>query len=399
MVHAQVKTIIFGALLITTHVLSYNYDPWIEPPSPLLPRACIRMAIGYDRYSDTVRILGGWDHERQLVSLSLQDDSIIDHGQYNLSYNVYGAGQFYKQIDNTLWFLDELGTFIERFDLHTFQFDHDYISLPIRARTGCLTSARFDTDYLFVLGGVGAGDTGRSNSVQIFNLSSNLWLSNVSNMQQPRGKVSCMAHHGKLYAIGGDHTSSIAHFTIETLNISNLITIESEQWVYIDNLVQRIMNAIALIYEDDILVVGGNTWDGVNPGYPSQINVIDTTTDTVSTGGYLSYNTSAVSAIIVYPRVFVFGQTDAGVANHADKKWQYHVLPTAAPTAAPSVSPSYPPFAKDCECSLSVVSASNTYDQGYDISHIHPGCGPSGSADPVDNWNSKSVFYRALESR
>eukprot|EP01084_Bolivina_argentea_P290404 498824_1 len=52
--------------------------------------------------------------------------------------------------------------------------------------------------------------------------------------------------------------------------------------------------------------------------------------------------------------------------------------------------------AEECDCSVSVVSSSNTYSAG--IYNGNTGCGPSESADPVDNWNGKSVYYRALDT-
>eukprot|EP01083_Nonionella_stella_P142311 440105_1 len=80
-----------------------KYDDWIQPWSTLLPRSCNRMAAGYDSITDTIWLLGGEYVRQQLISF--KDDSFVDHGVSNLSHNIFGAGQYYKQIDNMLWII------------------------------------------------------------------------------------------------------------------------------------------------------------------------------------------------------------------------------------------------------------------------------------------------------
>eukprot|EP01083_Nonionella_stella_P262573 892706_1 len=69
---------------------SYDYDNWIIPTSPTLPRPVEHAAAGYDRWNfDRIWIVGGMDNPKQLISYD------IDSNAFNttaLSWSIYGWG-------------------------------------------------------------------------------------------------------------------------------------------------------------------------------------------------------------------------------------------------------------------------------------------------------------------
>eukprot|EP01084_Bolivina_argentea_P209824 357337_1 len=344
---------IFVSTLFLIPLLSQNYDGWIHPQSPKLPRPCNRMAVGYDYYTDTIRILGGeFSNKKQLISY--KNNLFIDHGEFNLSYNIYGAGQYYKQIENVLWMIDESGDHLNTFDLNKLQLQYNYITIPLSSRTACLTSFSIqNNNYLAVIGGINGNHT----SAQIFNINSSFWVSNVPNMQQPRKQLACAAHNQHVFAIGGEGDSQTTMLnSIEILNISDIDNIQSKTWSFIDNLLQTMSNNQALVYGDDILVIGGH---GNSGAVVDQINVINTITNTISLGGYLSYHTVTLSSTLVFPYIYIFGKSNSsGIYD----EWQYHILPTTAPTSVPTNSPTLPPYTKILAAADVCFSAKN-YDE------------------------------------
>eukprot|EP01084_Bolivina_argentea_P237711 399421_1 len=305
-----------------TQLLSESYDGWIQPPSKL-PRSSNRMAVGYDYYTDTIRLLGG-EFTRKKQLLSFKDNTFIDHGEYNLSHNIYGSSQYFRQIDNNLWMIDESGNHFNKFNLHTLQLEYNYNSITIPSNvqgSSCLTSISIQNNdnYLIVVGGSIPGSVPLS-LVQIFNMTGNVWLSNVPNMQQPRMQHACSTHGDLLYAIGGIISHPVRTNSIEILNISELHDIQSEQWSFIDNLLEPMNNNFALVYKNDIIVIGGDTVQG---NHVDQINVIDTLTNTVTAGGYLSHQIDTISSILIFPYIYIFGGTDNAQVFDT---WQYHIL-------------------------------------------------------------------------
>eukprot|EP01084_Bolivina_argentea_P237713 399423_1 len=324
-----------------TQLLSESYDGWIQPPSKL-PRSSNRMAVGYDYYTDTIRLLGG-EFTRKKQLLSFKDNTFIDHGEYNLSHNIYGSSQYFRQIDNNLWMIDESGNHFNKFNLHTLQLEYNYNSITIPSNvqgSSCLTSISIQNNdnYLIVVGGSIPGSVPLS-LVQIFNMTGNVWLSNVPNMQQPRMQHACSTHGDLLYAIGGIISHPVRTNSIEILNISELHDIQSEQWSFIDNLLEPMNNNFALVYKNDIIVIGGDTVQG---NHVDQINVIDTLTNTVTAGGYLSHQIDTISSILIFPYIYIFGGTDNAQVFDT---WQYHILPSKSPSQIPTNIPSnYPTY-------------------------------------------------------
>eukprot|EP01083_Nonionella_stella_P157187 510025_1 len=311
-----------------THAMSYS--TWIDG-SPSLPRESAQMAIAYNNISDIVWLVGGSGaNNRQLISFDPNYRNFTDYGQSYLNGDIAGAGQYYSQINNILWMINQEGTSFDIFDITSASFERNYSSIvfPQKARsTACLASINIDDGYLTVNGGQNT-DGYYLNTVQILNLSSNEWLSNdgVPTMNIARGWHSCIVHHKQMYVIGGyDYFSGPTYkSSIERLDVSDLSNIQSKTWVQIGDLLKSMWGHRAIMHGHSILVFGGRS----RYSYNNQINVIDTTTGNVISGGYMGHAAAFMSPIILQQRIFVFGGQGESVLNY----WQYNSLHTISPT-------------------------------------------------------------------
>eukprot|EP01084_Bolivina_argentea_P055684 102039_1 len=304
-----------------------KYDNWITGNSSL-PRSDRAMAVGYNNKSDTIWLLGGVNNNNQLISF--HEDEFTDHGINNLTNYVYGYGQFYSQIFNVLWMINPSGDQLDRFNLETLQFESSYY-IPVDVSTsGCLTSIIQGTNsYIFVIGG-GTNDQ-YLYLLQIFNVTSMKWfnITNTPKMHQGRVALTCNAHNDKLYAIGGRNDSFTSLSSIEVLFIGdNLLNITNDEWKYIDPLTKSLFGLRSIKYGDDIIIIGGYSPD--ENEWSNLIHVIDSQTNMVSIGGYMSFEDMYSSSIMVDQIVFAFGGMNAGGNLN---KWQYMDL-----TATPNTS-------------------------------------------------------------
>eukprot|EP01083_Nonionella_stella_P080234 220391_1 len=309
---------------------------WTSSDSKM-PRATAHAAIGHDQH--TIWLLGDHSYgsnKRQLVSFNIHDHTFTDLGETALSYDVYGSATYYTQIEEFLWIADPQSDHFNRFNLHTMQFEYNYSS-SIPVYYSCIASL---TPYLFIVG----------YSVQILNINTQQWISNVPDMQVNRNDPSCIAHGFTLYGIGGwvlgSGSSRTILSSIETLNLKPLAlnNIHNQQWSYIDSLHSIRYGSTAILYGDDILVVGGEKSFGSSTMF-REIDVIDTSTSSVSLCGYLSYAVSSSSFIVLNEtHGYAFGGANETVTSV--NTWQYvgfELFPTVATTSHPTFPPTSNP--------------------------------------------------------
>ena len=320
-------------MLIYNEENIFSANPtWFFSASPLLPRQSALMASAYDENKGIIWLLGGQNDEgQQLISYNVQESTFTDYGETNLTSYVKGDGQYYTQIGNTLWIIHYSGQFFSRFDLDTIFFE-DYSSVPIPISVGdnaCLASFILDNhDFLVVVGGYDAQNSNIDaiDDVQILNLTSSVWISNVTKMQEKRRNFACIIYDMVLYAIGGyDYFNGPNKNTIEYLNIGDLNNIQSEQWNYTpNNLSQPIKQNKAVIYETDIIVISGQNAEAIKSKV-SDIHIIDTMTKEVRVEGSLDCASDDGTAIVAYPLIYYFGgrNNDGQVFD----TWQYFTLP------------------------------------------------------------------------
>lgn len=325
-------SILFSILVILSHIVNgeEKYNGWTKELSEqLIPSGNWRMAIA--EYNETIYLLGGYITDSASKSLILYDiDSNIFIEDDNIStVSINGIGQYYTVYDNILYMINPAQTTLLRYDLEQDMFYDTWnsVEIPINVLdAGCLASYN---NYLFIIGGANNGTSLYSNNVQILNISSELWLDtmNIPKLIESRGGSSCIIHpnNHQLYVISGYSNDSFPTSqysnTIEYIYINDIENIISYSWNYvIGNLSRGLAGSRAIIYGNDILIIGGYHYNGI-ANYEDFINVIDITTDSIlpDTGGYLDYGIVGGAPIIVNQRLYVFGGNAGGVTPN----WQY----------------------------------------------------------------------------
>eukprot|EP01083_Nonionella_stella_P063195 164227_1 len=226
-------------LFLPLHVLSsYDYNDWIAPSSPTMPRSVQSSAVGYDSTNDRIWILGshnwgvsGYANPRQLMSYDINSNVFTKYSATALPSSVYGWGDFYTQIDDIVYML--VGG-ISTFNVNTAQFTYQSHATQqwLDSTRGCLSSI---DDALFVLGAT-TPNASYYRFVQVLNLTNSTWITSPA-LNQGRIHASCIVHpyNNALYAIGGNNGTSYLQ-TIEKLYVGDLAHLSQYNWEFIDSL-------------------------------------------------------------------------------------------------------------------------------------------------------------------
>eukprot|EP01084_Bolivina_argentea_P109252 195255_1 len=153
------------------HVISFaEYNGWIVPSSPLLPRADTEIAVAY--HNHTIFLFGGLAYNNQLTYFDIISKNITSTNEvWNFAANAYGSGQYYTQINNMFYWIDgDSGSTIITYDLLHKNFTDDTTFPNNVNRYACLASTNHS---LFVLGG--KYHSSSLNTVQIYNISAETW--------------------------------------------------------------------------------------------------------------------------------------------------------------------------------------------------------------------------------
>eukprot|EP01083_Nonionella_stella_P097280 273429_1 len=175
------------------------------------------------------------------------------------------------------------------------------------------------SDYLIVTGGDNV------NSTQIYDITNDLWLSNVADMQNPRSRHSCVVVDQRVYAIGGGDT-------VEVLNVANMGSIGSQTWsVMAASLPWDKFETSAVVFGSDIVLLGGSVYE--NPANKKVVVVIHTVTGTIASSSTpLLYAAAGISGVYAHPKLYAFGgyflNTTTG-AGTAKTEWEYASVASA----------------------------------------------------------------------
>ena len=131
-------SIIMSSMALSTTAQQFNYSGWTSPASCSLPRTTIGYgsAIGVDTLTNDTYLLGGYNGKRQLLKY---DGSLLtDYGTSYLPLNVESdAGQFFVQIQNTLWIYNRQFNRFDTFNLGTQTYSQNQQAVPA-GHTGIL---------------------------------------------------------------------------------------------------------------------------------------------------------------------------------------------------------------------------------------------------------------------
>eukprot|EP01084_Bolivina_argentea_P204255 348794_1 len=346
--------LIFSLLVIVIITTTQSqYGIWISPSESKLPRGDWDMAVGH--YNEMIFILEiyncGHVNNYQMVQYDIETNNFVDNGISSISKPIVGGSQFYTQINHILYIIDNIGDKVLIYNMETKIFINNIFIDTNVGIYGCLTSS---TEYLYIIGGYNQIDN-NLNTLQILNISSNEWLSGMPTMQQDRIRLSCILHpsSNKLYAIGGFGKFPANYLdSIEVISVLDDIT--SNQWTYNNNtLMTETADSRAIIFKDEIWVIGGNYFDNPTSYYLSSTQIINIYSGKVSFGEELIYGVENTAAIMIDDIIYVFGGANYDIGGcHGTNilgcidYWQYINLgtatPSTSPTNIPSLSPSNP---------------------------------------------------------
>ncbi len=291
-----------------------------------MPRANEAMSIGFDNNTNLIWLLGGnWPNYGALFSFNVsrwnESNSITDYGYpVSVDHRTVSQGQAYVQKDNILYCIQyDTGNLLQ-FDVST-QSITTYPNQPSSSlsHVGCL--ANIDDYIIYTI----------YSSTYILNLSNQIWTTsgNPIMVDSNRKWQSCIVQPitGYLYVIGGQSGPNYLE-SIEKLYVGDMANISQYMFNTLSGTLTtqdtlttgggRYMRAI--LYKTDIYVIGGYYWSG-SAKFIKDIDVIDTTTDTISVYNQQLYEEISYTApILIGTRVYVFGgYNGTNTVNY----WQY----------------------------------------------------------------------------
>ena len=298
-----------------------TFDPASDPNSNIgnisdtnlgfMSRANSNMAIGFDNTTQKVFLLGGQNNEQALYSVQLIDPPVpYDYGTNVTSFKIWVSGQAYTQIGNLLYCFEKDTSRFLQFDL----FSQVYALYPTQppgtfSHYGCLADI---DDYIIFTG---------FTSTWILNLSNQNWITSNTPIinEYNRHSHACVVEptSGYLYIIGGSNTGPLR--TIEKLYVGDMANYNLYEFSTLNQTLSSSMSqqTRAVLFATDIYVIGGG---GFGTSSTKNIDVIDTTMDSVSVFGQLHDGIEAAAPILVGKRVYVFGGSATG--GPVDY-WQY----------------------------------------------------------------------------
>eukprot|EP01084_Bolivina_argentea_P246126 411963_1 len=319
-----------------------QYEPWI---SGSMIQSCQHTAAAYDAQNNTIFLFGGSDGIS--VVFNVEEERF-----YDMDWFVPVAPGYSKnwiQIKETVWMIDFInmnsdnGRKFASFNIETEEFQNNFRSILLMQSVGqeaCLAYVDIDDGYLAVIGGKDVGPFGfYLKTVQILNLTSNQWLPNIPDIQIERHQHSCIGHRDVIYVIGGLWVSG---GEVEIFNLSKLIHTSSEQWNFMEPLPVAVAGASVVIYDDDILVLGGHYDSLIN----DRVMIIQTNKyNSVVYGGTLDYADYYMTAVVAYPLIYIFGGNDNPTIFRYNNPALYStsISPTLDPSNAPTETPTQSP--------------------------------------------------------
>ena len=279
--------------------------------SSSLPKANHAMSIGYDNTTNVIWLIGGyWYDGDTLISfdLSIWNETNVfqDHGTVLYPDEFQCTGQTYVQRATNVYATnprDEHQLYI--FDISTRDVKTVHANGLELYDYGCLASVGDWIIYTFF------------NKTYILTISDQSWSSSGNpKMLEQRWYHSCLIepNEGYLYVIGG----APGYNSIEKLYVNDITNIDQYGFILLtDTLSHSKWYIRSILYKTDIYIIGGNAaeWKTYD-----DIDLLDTTTDSVRLWGTLSIAVGSAASIIIDSRVYVFGGMDG---NDAVDSWQY----------------------------------------------------------------------------
>ena len=210
----------------------------------VLPKKTDRQFGGY--YEGNIYIIGGNSGNDKPSNISwifnTSNFNIIE--QLPLQYNIFNGGQSYTTNENGIIYLLSNGYN----NVNQYLFEYNMLSnnitivddnLPIQTQnenidgSACLTMNKL-TNIIYIIGG--SNNTNYAlNTVLQYNITSGIWIYNISNISTARKDHTCQyfSYTDTIYIIGGRNINNSRVNTIEMYNVSNSM---NNTWQYFNDI-------------------------------------------------------------------------------------------------------------------------------------------------------------------
>eukprot|EP01083_Nonionella_stella_P071116 190837_1 len=299
-------------ILIQFHVLStlcntLQFSNWTVS-SIQSPRTLSYSQTAVNEQHRAFYVLGDSSLNQQLIRYNIADNSSIS-SLYDFGTHYFtnpplfmDAKQFYTMHTSTVYYVSvhklyqiDLSLANPRASFHSDLPFHVYLTIL----DPCSTFYSSDHDYLFVVGG--SFYSTQLTNTHILDITNDTWLSNTpGDLNTARRNHVCVIVDQYVYAIGGQTSG----YTIEVLDIHDMDNIQDYSWRVMDGNFLRPRSgdhSANVMYGRSILVIGG--LDAV------EVEVIDTITEQVYIGGYMSMFVTDHCTAYYYPYLRVIGGT------------------------------------------------------------------------------------------
>eukprot|EP01083_Nonionella_stella_P301287 1032711_1 len=308
---------------------------WISPNSSL-PNAGHNMIIG--EYNQTISLLGGYPTTTSFITYDINANNFSLSNISGLTLSLQQSySQYYTSINHTIYIAQQ--DYLSIYNMKTRTFITQWQSLPISYNhPPCLAST---DDRLFVSGGIHDGQY--LVNFRSFNLQSTQWT-NLPSLNTKRAHHACAVHQStnKSYVFGGFNGRYLC--SIERISIDN---IGSNSWYEVRSANTYVRGQRAVIHNDDIFIIGGQSYSGSYSSYPYIVFKMNTRTDQLSyshdTGSFtnLVYGAVNMAVISVENTIYAFGGLNYDRGMYLDS-WMYYKFPD--PTVSPSKRPTSSPI-------------------------------------------------------
>eukprot|EP01084_Bolivina_argentea_P067628 123132_1 len=319
-------------LTSTILALSIIFEPTITKIGPddpyknwkvgtsTLPRPLAQPAVGYDKISNLILLVGGAS-DTHIVEYNMTDDSFSDIVP-QLSPNELVSGHF-VQVNKYLYITNT--NVLMRFNVETREMNYNW-SVTGTPKGGIICYLDIDDGYLVLSGGSSPVGT-----VKKLSLASLQW-SDLPSLQPGRAGHTCQTYNTSIFIFGGYISQGVTTDSIAVLDFYGGWKTLSKK------LSQPLANFRSFMIDDKIVIIGGRI--GGRHGYRApDINVFNVLTNQIDgSSSSIEPGMMQPGIINVNRRIYIFGGNSELNPKVLDS-WRYLDVNSYSPTVSPSQPP------------------------------------------------------------
>ena len=239
-----------------------------------------------------------------VVSFDVETETFTNYGAAVLSMNARAWAQSFAQIGESLYYMDDVGENLFRFDLSTGSVDSSFSVALARSdyylSYACVAATN---SSIYVVGGYASGYL---NKMYILSLSTETWSTGLNLKTARYGHACAVDESGQLFAVGGYNGASLYLNSVEVLDLNTLVS-----WQLLDDTLERGITHSRLIRDGvNLLTVGGTCGSSC---YTTTMNIINTLSRSITVSdGSLDIALDYMAAVVAGDTAYAFGGSNPG---------------------------------------------------------------------------------------